>query len=91
MSTQPKVRIRLESDNIQSLNFVINQIQSMSDVLKMKFIGPIAMPTKRLSVTTRKTPCGDGSDTYERWEKRISRRLIEVIGDNKTQDRKSVV
>lgn len=83
-SEQPRVRIRLESDNVESINFVMKQIKAMSEILKMKIIGPIPMPTKNLTITTRRTPCGDGSDTYERWQKRISRRIIEVVGDNKT-------
>ena len=56
----------------------------MTKVLNMKVKGPIPLPTKKLTITTRRTPCGDGSETYERWQKRISRRIIEVIGDNKS-------
>lgn len=85
MATQnAKARIRLESDNTESLNFVVKQIKAMAEVLKMKVKGPIPLPTKKLTITVRRTPCGDGSDTYERWQKRISRRIIEVIGDNKS-------
>ena len=28
--------------------------------------GPIRMPTKTLRITTRKTPCGEGSKTWDR-------------------------
>ena len=83
MSKQPKARIRIESDNVESINFIVNQIKAMAKVLNMKVKGPIALPTKKLTITTRRSPCGDGSETYERWQKRISRRLIEVVGDNK--------
>ena len=81
--SNPKARIRLESDDKESLNFVISQIKAMAKVLNMKINGPIFLPTKKLTITTRRTPCGDGSDTYERWQKRVSRRILEVVGDNK--------
>ena len=28
--------------------------------------GPVRMPTKTLRITTRKTPCGEGSKTWDR-------------------------
>ena len=82
--SNPKARIRLESDDQGSLDFVVNQIKAMAKVLNMKINGPIPLPSKKLTVTVRRTPCGDGSDTYERWQKRISRRILEVAGDNKS-------
>lgn len=45
--------------------------------------GPIPLPTKKLRISTRKTPCGDGTDTYEKWELRIHKRLIEVQADDR--------
>lgn len=35
------------------------------------------MPTKTLKITTRKTPCGEGSKTWDTYEMRIHKRLIE--------------
>jgi small subunit ribosomal protein S10 len=79
-----KARINLESDNSESIDFVINQIKTISVTLGMKVLGPIPLPTKNLTVTCRRTPCGDGSDTYEHWHKRISKRIIEIEGDEKS-------
>lgn len=41
--------------------------------------GPVRMPTKVLKVTTRKTPCGEGSKTWDCYEMRIHKRLIEYV------------
>ena len=30
--------------------------------------GPVRMPTKVLRITTRKTPCGEGSKTWDRFQ-----------------------
>ena len=40
--------------------------------------GPIPLPTKRLKLTTRKSPCGEGSSTWERYEMRIHKRMIDL-------------
>lgn len=41
--------------------------------------GPVRMPTKVLKITTRKTPCGEGSKTWDCYEMRIHKRLIEYV------------
>lgn len=39
--------------------------------------GPAYMPTKVLRITTRKTPCGEGSKTWDRFEMRIHKRVVD--------------
>jgi small subunit ribosomal protein S20e len=41
--------------------------------------GPVRLPTKTLKITTRKTPCGEGSKTWDTFEMRIHKRLIELV------------
>ncbi len=77
-----KVRVTLMGEDIQDLESVVSQIKSLADALKMKFTGPVRLPRKKMTISCRRTPCGDGSDTYEHWEKRVSKRLIEVEGDD---------
>lgn len=36
------------------------------------------MPTKTLRITTRKTPCGEGSKTWSRYQLRIHKRVIDL-------------
>ena len=79
-----KARINLESDDPKSLDFVVQQLKLISTTLGMKVRGPIPLPRKELTVTTRRTPAGDGSDTYEHWRKRISKRIIDIEGDEKS-------
>jgi small subunit ribosomal protein S20e len=44
----------------------------------LKVKGPVRLPTKVLKITTRKTPCGEGSKTWDRYEMRIHKRLIDL-------------
>jgi len=78
-----KVRIKLSGESPEALDNVVSQLKELSTALGMKLRGPVRLPRRRLEITTRRTPCGDGSDTYEHWEKRISKRLVDIEGDEK--------
>ncbi|MBI2079742.1 30S ribosomal protein S10 [Candidatus Micrarchaeota archaeon] len=78
-----KARILLEGEKPGDLEPVVAQIKELTTALNMTMIGPVRMPRKKLEISCRKTPCGDGSDTYEHWEKRISKRLVDIEGDEK--------
>lgn len=44
----------------------------------MQVKGPVRMPTKILRITTRKAPSGNGTATFDRFEMRIHKRLIDL-------------
>jgi len=78
-----KARIILKGQSSKDLDGVIKQIKELAKALEMKIRGPVNLPRKSLQITTRRTPCGDGTDTYEHWEKRLCKRLIDIEGDEK--------
>ena len=78
-----KVRIKLQSVDIKMLNGVIDTIKSIASNAGTPISGPIAMPTKRLKVTTRKSPCGDGTATFDRFEMRIHKRIIDLMANER--------
>jgi small subunit ribosomal protein S20e len=41
--------------------------------------GPVRIPTKKLSITTRRSPCGNGTNTWDRYEMRIHKRYIDIF------------
>ncbi len=45
---------------------------------KLRVAGPVRMPTKKLRVTTRKSSCGEGTNSWDRFEMRIHKRLIDL-------------
>lgn len=79
-----KARIKLIGKNKDELDGVCKQIMEIAKASGIAAAGPIPLPTKKLIIPTRRTPCGDGSDTYERWYMRIYKRLIEIAGDERT-------
>ena len=46
---------------------------------KLRVSGPVRLPTKKLRITTRKTPCGEGTNSWDRLEMRIHKRLIDLV------------
>ena len=45
---------------------------------RLKVKGPVRLPTKTLCITTRKSPCGEDTNTYDRFEMRLHKRLIDL-------------
>ncbi|MBT3398066.1 30S ribosomal protein S10 [archaeon] len=78
-----KVRIKLQSVEIEKLNEVIDRIKSIASTAGIPISGPIPLPTKRLKVTTRKSPCGDGTATFDRFEMRIHKRVVDLPANDR--------
>ncbi len=73
-----RARIKLTSTDTEKLGAVCQEIMDIAKKIGVKLVGPIPLPTKKLVVPVRKTPCGDGSNTWDRFEMRVHKRLIEV-------------
>ncbi|XP_037075426.1 40S ribosomal protein S20-like [Pollicipes pollicipes] len=77
-ATIHKIRITLSSLNVPSLEKVCSELIDKAKGKGLRVRGPIRMPTKTLRITTRKTPCGEGSKTWDRFQMRIHKRLIDL-------------
>ena len=73
-----KARIKLASTDIDKINQTCTFIKDIADKTGVDIRGPVPLPTKRLRVTTRRGPCGNGSETWERYEMRVHKRLIDL-------------
>ena len=74
----PKARIKLASIEIEKINSVCDYISDISKKTGVDMRGPIPLPTKKLKITTRKSPDGEGKASWERYEMRIHKRLIDL-------------
>ena len=79
----PNVRVKLNSINIDMLNNMCNTIKEIAKKSGIVIRGPVPLPTKKLKITTRKSPCGDGTATFDRFEMRIHKRLIDLPANEK--------
>ncbi|MCS7118818.1 MAG: 30S ribosomal protein S10 [Archaeoglobaceae archaeon] len=80
----PKARIKLSSLNPTNLDKICNQIKEIATKTGVEISGPIPLPTRRLIVPTRKAPDGEGSNTWDHWEMRVHKRLIDIAADERT-------
>lgn len=78
-----KARIKLASIDINKVNEVCNYIKDIAEKTGVDMRGPIPLPTKKLKVTTRKSPDGEGKASWERFEMRVHKRLIDLGMDER--------
>ena len=74
-----KARIKLASTEIGKINQVCTSITEIAEKTGVDMRGPIPLPTKKLRVTTRKSPDGEGTETWERYEMILSARILGAL------------
>ncbi|KAJ8908101.1 hypothetical protein NDN08_008196 [Rhodosorus marinus] len=77
-----RIRIILCSRNVKSLERVCANIVKDAKENELNVKGPVRMPTKVLKITTRKSPCGEGTNTWDRFEMRIHKRVINFYAQH---------
>jgi len=82
-----KARIRLTSSDYKKLEEVCTELKAIAEKTGVKMAGPISLPTKRLRVPVLKTPCGEGTATWDKWELRIHKRLIDLDAEERVMRR----
>jgi small subunit ribosomal protein S20e len=75
-----KIRISITSRNVRNIERCSNELvkkakEAAIDQPNIQVKGPVRMPTKHLKMTVRKSPCGEGSKTWDRYELRVNTSL----------------
>ena len=78
-----RARIKLTSTDTEKLEGVCDEIKGIAKRIGVKLVGPIPLPTRRMVIPTRKTPCGQGSESWDKWEMRVHKRLIDIDADER--------
>ena len=78
-----RARISLSGTDPKKVDGVCKQIKTISEKTGVAIAGTIPLPTKRLIVPCRKSPDGEGSETWDRWEMRVHKRLIDLDADER--------
>ena len=73
-----KARIKIASTEIDKVNQTCQYITDIAEKTGVDIKGPIPLPTKKLKLTTRKSPDGEGKATWERYEMRVHKRIIDI-------------
>jgi small subunit ribosomal protein S10 len=82
-----KARIHLTSTDRSNLDAVCSELKDIADKAGAKIAGPIPLPTKHLVVPTRKSPCGEGTHTWDHFELRVHKRLVDIDANERVMRR----
>jgi small subunit ribosomal protein S10 len=77
-------RIKLTSTNLEQLDQLAREIKEITEKTGVKMKGPQPLPTKKLKISTRKAPTGEGTHTFDHWQMRIHRRIMDIEPDDRT-------
>ena len=74
-----RIRMTLRGREVKPLEETCSQIIVNAKGKGYETKGPVRIPTKTLRITTRKSPCGEGTNTWDRFEMRIHKRVIDIM------------
>uniref|UniRef100_A0A0A9ZFX3 Small ribosomal subunit protein uS10 n=1 Tax=Lygus hesperus TaxID=30085 RepID=A0A0A9ZFX3_LYGHE len=72
------VRVTISSRNPKAAESVTSTFLSRAREEKVTVRGPVRLPTRTLKITTRKTPCGNGTNTWDTFELKIYKRIMDL-------------
>ncbi|XVF55917.1 hypothetical protein PTKIN_Ptkin06aG0074200 [Pterospermum kingtungense] len=71
--------ISLSSKNVKNLRKVRADLVRGAKDKRLKVKRPVRMSTKVLHITTKKSPCGEGTNTWDRFELYVHKRVIDLF------------
>ncbi len=78
-----KATIKLSGRDYKEVDSVARKLKEIALKAGVKVSGPVPLPTKRLVIQTRKNVHGRGTETWDRFEMRIHKRLLVIEGDDR--------
>ena len=78
-----KARIRLTGTDYAKVEMVCDRIKEIAERTGVNLSGPVPLPTHKMVVPIRKSPDGEGTATWDRWQLRVHKRLIDLDADER--------
>jgi small subunit ribosomal protein S10 len=78
-----KARIRIWGTSNSQVDELATEILNIARKLGIRASGPIPLPTRKLLLTVRRAPSGQGYHTFDHWEMRVHKRLIDIDADER--------
>ena len=78
-SKPSRIRFTLSSVNLKALENVTKKLVDNAKSEKLQIFGPVRYPNRNLKLTIRRSPCGNGSSTFDRYEMRIHKRVLTLV------------
>ena len=74
-----RIRITLSSTKCAAVEKVCSDLKNKALSKNLVVHGPVRMPTKHLRLMVRKAPNGEGTNTYDRFQMNIHKRVLELF------------
>src|SRR6056297_2949209 len=78
-----QARVRLVGTSPEDLDDIGDDVREIAEKTGVSLSGPIPLPPTELNVPSRKSPDGEGTATWEHWEMRVHKRLIDIDADER--------
>lgn len=78
-----RARIIISGSEKQNVEDITNQIVDIGKKDKAVVRGPIPLPTKKIRVVVRKNVSGEGNTAWDRYEMRVSKRIVDIYRSDK--------
>ena len=72
------ITITITSTKVKAVESLCADIKEKGKKKGVQIKGPVRIPTKTLRITCRKTPCGEGSKTWDHFQMRIYKRVLTM-------------
>ena len=72
------ITITITSTKVDAVEKLCAELKTNGRKKGVQIRGPVRIPTKTLRITTRKTPCGEGSKTWDHFPMRIYKRVLSM-------------
>jgi len=73
-----QARVKLRSTEQEKVDDLADEILEIGDEYNAEVSGPVPLPTDSMRIPTRKAPDGEGSETIERYEMHVHKRLVTL-------------
>mmetsp|Transcript_11331 Transcript_11331/g.15070 ORF Transcript_11331/g.15070 Transcript_11331/m.15070 type:complete len:124 (+) Transcript_11331:64-435(+) len=73
-----KIRVTLTAKDPAALEKTCGELVNGARERDIRVRGPVRMPTRTLRITTRKSPCGEGTNTWDHFQMRVHKRVIDL-------------
>jgi small subunit ribosomal protein S20e len=73
-----RTRITFSGNKLNGVQQVTNQLVGNAKAGSIKISGPVRLPNKHLRICCRRSPCGEGSKTWDNYEMTIFKRYIDL-------------
>ena len=78
-----RARTHSPEPHYRKVEELCEKIKEIAERTGVNLAGPIPLPTRKLVVPIRKSPDGEGRATWDRWQMRVHKRLIDLDADER--------